>query len=70
MVEAARKKLQQKRKFDHLDEKDRPFNSLNDSDEVTKEEMEAYRLEKARANDPLRDIKKAKKSQTLDHDYV
>lgn len=71
-VEAARKKLKQKRKLEDRDEKSRDYNSLvGITDEVTQADIEAYRLEKRHAADPLKDIEKAKKSQdTKDYGYV
>ena len=52
------------------------YNSLRDADEVTPEDMEAYRLKRTRGDDPLAFINAAKEQQQGDgggssgYDYV
>ena len=36
-----------------IDDQKRKYNSIDDNVDVTKEEMEAYRLKKGRADDPM-----------------
>lgn len=41
-----------------VDDRKRKYNSMRDTGEVTAEEMEAYRLKRARDDDPLEQMKK------------
>ena len=72
LVETSRKKMQQKRKLADMDEKDRAYNSLSgEKDDVTQADMEAYRLEKRHASDPLRAMETAKHTQeSKDYGFV
>jgi pre-mRNA-processing factor SLU7 len=50
-----------------LDERKRKFNSMRDTGEMTAEEMEAYRIKKARGDDPLAQMANG---ATNGYDYV
>lgn len=52
------------------DDRKRRYNSFHSAYDVSAEDMEAYRLKRSRADDPMAAIEKAKQSQRSSHDYV
>ncbi len=66
---AAAIKAQEARKQEEaqLDDRKRNYNSTRDTGEMTAEEMEAYRLKRARDDDPLEQMKKG---STEGYDFV
>lgn len=57
------------RQLSEQDERKRKYNSLADADGVTNEEMEAYRMRKARADDPM-ELAKQSGGAAGGYDYV
>lgn len=71
LVAKARRKLHLKRKLEDVDDKDRTYNSISGSiDDVTQADIEAYRMEKHHASDPLKAIEAKHGQKSKDYDFV
>lgn len=60
---AIKRAAEQEREDAEKDERKRRYNSMSHDTEVTNEDMEAYRMVRSRAEDPLNDIQAFKNSQ-------
>lgn len=70
-VQEALRKLDERNKQIETDERKRKYNSFQDNgDNPTEEEMEAYRLKKARGDDPMAQITALKAQAGTSYDFV
>ena len=71
LEEALRKLDERDKKQVELDDRKRKYNSLQTDGEMpTEEEMEAYRMKKARDEDPMANIIALKAAATTNYDFV
>jgi len=71
LEEALRKLDERDKKQTEVDDRKRKYNSLQTDGEMpTEEEMEAYRMKKARDEDPMAKIIALKAAATTNYDFV
>ena len=71
LEEALRKLDERDKKQFEVDDRKRKYNSLQTDGEMpTEEEMEAYRMKKARDEDPMAKIIALKAAATTNYDFV
>ncbi len=71
LEEALRKLDEHDKKQIEVDDRKRKYNSLQTDGEMpTEEEMEAYRMKKARDEDPMAKIVALKAAATTNYDFV
>ena len=71
LEEAIRKLDERDKKQTEVDDRKRKYNSLQTDGEMpTEEEMEAYRMKKARDEDPMAKIIALKAAATTNYDFV